>query len=1063
MTNPHPPSARSQFRKKFNVSHQRFLKGILTVCSLLFPSLEICRAEGSQNAPHPLWAVKAGSPYYATSEGCGTDRHGNLYVTGRFREGVSIGGQTLHHPTDGTRTDFFLAKLDASGQCLWLKGGEVTIEGFTPYVEFLTLSKNVVVGADDSLYLAGIFHRKLVLGTNILTSEGEFAGFLAKFSASGENQWTLKLGDPLESPLDIAPALGGGVEIAGTLFADTEIGGQSVKTGKSSRLYVANFHPSGTLRWLRSFGGDGLAYARGIATDSDGNCFLPVDYYGPIEFGSFRLPGHPEYSPDFPYYYGAMGLVKLASNGDTMWASQLPVKTDVGRFYGVAADAAGNAFCTGELFESYRVNEALYNRNSRILVAKYNAEGELQWNRQVGGEPSANSGAHAGLSIISDDQSGCYVAGNFGQKADFGLATLSERAHGFLAHFHTDGGLDWARSIADEGNAVTSANLITRASTGDFVVSGLFGDTGQTADLQTLNLGGHLLTTPPATTAMFIAQFPASTPRPPVIDSSPGELTAAPYSPLNLAVLASGTPPLHYQWRHNSSNLLLADLPTLTIASAAPEDEGDYSVVVSNSFGSVTGMVARVSVGWSLTLSANGAGTVSALPEQNAYKPLTSVLVTATPHRWHRFAKWEDGSPENPRVVIMDTNRSLVAQFMPAEGLELVTVHGAKRYAPPGVPYALVDGMLITNGVCLCVEHAPIELRTTFPGGLIQYTVDGSIPSLDSPVYRGPLIIRKPTILHAMAWNSDFSRSTETELIRIEIQPAHPLDLLIPGGGTILQEPDGNRFIESTSVDVEAVPAEGWSFLGWLGSRESANPMLHLTMTNPVCLRAVFGTTLEARSSGAGRVDIYPSTGPIPYGHPVVATAIPEPGHYFALWGHDMQSQKNGLVFSVTNARPNITALFSPLPPGEFSLTIQSDGFGHADTLRPVYHYKAGSIVSVFAKPDPDQDFLGWSGDAEEAQPQIVLHMDRSLSVKASFSRKPRLLPADCPDSTGDGKFTVLLRGELGATYQIQTANESSQWVPLMEVWNRYGECQFQSPFSSQEGLRFYRAVRVGP
>ena len=61
-------------------------------------------------------------------------------------------------------------------------------------------------------------------------------------------------------------------------------------------------------------------------------------------------------------------------------------------------------------------------------------------------------------------------------------------------------------------------------------------------------------------------------------------------------VLASGTEPLHYQWRLEGMNLAGATYATLGIPDATPQNSGNYSVVISNSVGAVTSAPALLTV-----------------------------------------------------------------------------------------------------------------------------------------------------------------------------------------------------------------------------------------------------------------------------------------------------------------------------------------------------------------------------------------------------------------------------------------------------------------------------------
>ncbi len=86
----------------------------------------------------------------------------------------------------------------------------------------------------------------------------------------------------------------------------------------------------------------------------------------------------------------------------------------------------------------------------------------------------------------------------------------------------------------------------------------------------------------------------AAIPTPPVIASPPTKQTIMEGLDITLTVGAIGTEPLGYQWRFNGvdltsdGNVSGATSPSLTINHVLAAQEGDYSVVVSNSVGSVT-------------------------------------------------------------------------------------------------------------------------------------------------------------------------------------------------------------------------------------------------------------------------------------------------------------------------------------------------------------------------------------------------------------------------------------------------------------------------------------------
>jgi len=90
---------------------------------------------------------------------------------------------------------------------------------------------------------------------------------------------------------------------------------------------------------------------------------------------------------------------------------------------------------------------------------------------------------------------------------------------------------------------------------------------------------------------------------PPSITSQPQNLTATNGGPAGLSVLASGTAPLGYQWQKDGMNLtdggLLSGSTTtnLLLSAISTNDAGNYTVIVTNAWGSVTSSAATLAVG----------------------------------------------------------------------------------------------------------------------------------------------------------------------------------------------------------------------------------------------------------------------------------------------------------------------------------------------------------------------------------------------------------------------------------------------------------------------------------
>jgi hypothetical protein len=82
----------------------------------------------------------------------------------------------------------------------------------------------------------------------------------------------------------------------------------------------------------------------------------------------------------------------------------------------------------------------------------------------------------------------------------------------------------------------------------------------------------------------------------PLITGQPQSLMVECSSNAVFTVGASGAQPLAYQWRLNGGDIPGATAFSYTLANAHPANIGGYSVVVSNSFGSLTSLVATLTV-----------------------------------------------------------------------------------------------------------------------------------------------------------------------------------------------------------------------------------------------------------------------------------------------------------------------------------------------------------------------------------------------------------------------------------------------------------------------------------
>ncbi len=83
---------------------------------------------------------------------------------------------------------------------------------------------------------------------------------------------------------------------------------------------------------------------------------------------------------------------------------------------------------------------------------------------------------------------------------------------------------------------------------------------------------------------------------PPAITAQPQSQTNSVGANISFSVTVTGTAPLAYQWRFYGSNISGATLASYALTNIQPTNAGDYTVVITNSFGSITSSVAALTV-----------------------------------------------------------------------------------------------------------------------------------------------------------------------------------------------------------------------------------------------------------------------------------------------------------------------------------------------------------------------------------------------------------------------------------------------------------------------------------
>ncbi len=358
----------------------------------------------------------------------------------------------------------------------------------------------------------------------------------------------------------------------------------------------------------------------------------------------------------------------------------------------------------------------------------------------------------------------------------------------------------------------------------------------------------------------------------------------------------------------------------------------------------------------------------------------SSVIVTAIPSIGYVFSGWQGTltgaqTNQNPLSLTLSAPHSITASFMRASRtLTIQSPYGTPE--PPAGTYTNQYGALLTNRLN----------NSTVPGTYtsltcIGWSMTGNIPF--SGTNRTMTMTHTNNAILTWIWATNVSLSCSTN-----------------GSGTI--SGDTNEWTrQGYTNQIQAVPATGMSFGGWLGDvptvQTNQNP-LQLIMDRSRAITARFERTrltLDIRSThGSGTPPVGTHTNL--YGDIVTNTISATeyaPGTQFVCsgWTATGNQPTNGtgniMVMAHTN---NAILTWNWSTNVQLSWTTQGCGTVTGGGTGNAW-YALGGLVTITAVPAVNWQFDCWSGDVPAAQSNnaaIALTMDQARTLQAHFSLK---------------------------------------------------------------------------
>ncbi len=467
-----------------------------------------------------------------------------------------IGPFTYQWQLNGTNlpNDYFIITTVAgtNGSCYFSDGGPATNAS-------LNSPHGVAVDADGNLFIADFYNQRIrKVDTNgIITT------------VAGNGDWDYSGGDGdggAATNTGLAYPEGVAVDSFGNLFIAEESQHRIRKVDTNGIITTVAGSGCGGC-----FGGDGgpatnacLSYPQGVAVDGFGNLFIADSYNGRIR----------KVDTD--------GIITTVAGGGNNDNDGGPATDAILRSpRGVAVDASGNLFIADAGDDRIRKVDT----NGIITTVAGNgygayfgdgdtaADASLNWPNGVAVDGSGNVFiADTNNSVIRKvDTNGIITTfagdGYEGYSGNGGLATIATLNLPCGVAVDTSGNV----FIADTDN-----NLVRKVAVTSLTLCNV------TAD----NAGNYtvIITSPYGSVTSSNAVLTVLTP--PTITTQPTGQTASGGDMVTFTVVASGSPPLFYQWRFNGTTLLSgATNASLSLTNVQLAQAGGYSVLVSNAWG----------------------------------------------------------------------------------------------------------------------------------------------------------------------------------------------------------------------------------------------------------------------------------------------------------------------------------------------------------------------------------------------------------------------------------------------------------------------------------------------
>ncbi|MEB1808188.1 MAG: InlB B-repeat-containing protein [Bacillaceae bacterium] len=552
---------------------------------------------------------------------------------------------------------------------------------------------------------------------------------------------------------------------------------------------------------------------------------------------------------------------------------------------------------------------------------------------------------------------------------------------------------------------------------------------------------------------------------------------------------------------------------------------GVYEIIVAEDDVEATVTITVEKREYTLTKVTNGSGTIRSSSNSNAYTDGEIVTLTATPDRGWEFTRWSgDASGTNPTTTVkMDGNKRVEAVFTKIPEYKINTSvqgNGSISRSPSSEGYARGTRVTLaatpfegwkferwegdvnsTNQQVTVTMDANKTVRAVFSRIQQRHRLttevngQGSISrSQNNDAYNEGTEVRLTATPREGwkfdRWSGDATGSQSTITVKMDkaktvqaifveepktATPAptapvtatpverHTLQTSVEGEGTVQKQPSQESYEHGKTVQITAVPKDGWKFERWTGDVSGTSRTVSVEMNRSKTVKAIFVEvqtfTLQMETEGNGTVRTAPSQERFESGTMVSITATPEEGWTFLEWVEDITGSSNPATIQM-DSNKIVKAVF--VENGTVKGTIRNARTGNPASevivkIRKGENVETGSVLantttnnegSYELQLPPGTYTMELSSDRYNKKyetfqvraSEMTIHNTTLLpkseeisnfSVVLTWGERPRDLDAHLtgPRANGDGRFHVFYGNrsytEGGVTYAELDVDET--------------------------------------